>query len=150
MMFGGYFLSLRYFDEFAMNKRILSCNFSLVGESLMEIIKGAGMKQTIQGIIVGLMCVGCASVGYTADNTSQQIQLLNSQIQAQLEKVQQQQQKQIQTMNAQTQAQIKQVQATLEAQIQKMNNDTNEQVKKLKTALEEQIKQVQQSIPMPK
>lgn len=98
-------------------------------------------------LIIALLCLGVGSISSAADNTSQQIQLLNSQIQAQLQKMQADQQKQIQTLNTQLQGQIKQLQTTLEAEIQKGNTQSQAQIKQVQDNLEQQIKQVQQSIP---
>jgi len=81
------------------------------------------------------------------DNTSAQIQLLNSQIQAQMQKLQADQQTQIKTLNTQLQVQLKQLQTDLQAQIQKANSQTQDQIKQLQTTLQQQIQQVQQQAP---
>ena len=107
----------------------------------INILKGVYMKKII---VASLVYMGACNMSFAADNTSQQIQLLNSQIQAQLQTLQAGQQKQIQTLNAQIQAQIKQAQSDLQAQIQKSNTQTQAQIKQLQTTLQDQIKQVQQ------
>ena len=86
------------------------------------------MKKLMTALLVLL---GLCSVGYAADNSSQQIQLLNSQIQVQLQTLQSTQQKQIQALNKQLQGQIKQVQTDLQAQIQKLNTQIQAQLKQL-------------------
>ena len=60
-------------------------------------------------LAASLLLGGLLNTAYAADNTSQQIQLLNSQIQAQLQKMQTDQQAQIKTLNTQIQTQIKQM-----------------------------------------
>ena len=92
------------------------------------------MKKTTASLM--LLVVGC-NVAYAADDSvSQQIQLLNSQIQTQLQTIQSDQQKQIQTLNKQIQAQLKQIQTDLQAQIQKGNAQTQAQIKELQTNLQ--------------
>ncbi len=99
------------------------------------------MKKLLVG---SLLLSAVFNTVFAADNTSQQIQLLNSQIQAQLQKMQTDQQTQIQTLNTQIQTQIKQIQTDLQAQISKVNSQTQDQIKQLQATLEQQIKQVQQ------
>ena len=106
----------------------------------INILKGVYMKKII---VASLVYMGACNMSFAADNTSQQIQLLNSQIQAQLEKVQATQQKQLQTLNTQIQNQIKQMQTDLQAQIQKVNTQTQDQIKQVQTTLQQQIAQVQ-------
>ena len=72
-----------------------------------------------KGIAVFLILVGGMNIASADDNVSQQIQLLNSQIQAQIQKSQSDQQVQIKELNKQIQAQLKQMQTDLQAQIQK-------------------------------
>ncbi len=94
-------------------------------------------------IIVSLMFVGACHVTYAAsDNVSDQIQLLNSQIQTQLQSMQSDQQKQIRTLNKQIQGQMKQMQTDLQAQIQKANAQTQAQIKQLQPSA--------QQVPAPK
>lgn len=90
-----------------------------------------------------LIFVGAGHMAYAAeDNVSKQIQQLNSQIQSQLQQIQETQQKQTKTMNTQIQAQLKQMQADLQAQIQKSNTNNQDQIKAMQTQLQTQIKQV--------
>lgn len=92
------------------------------------------MKKTIIASI--FLVVGCNEAFAATDNVSQQIQLLNSQIQTQLQTIQSDQQKQIQTLNKQIQTQLKQTQTDLQAQIQKENAQTQAQIKELQTNLQ--------------
>lgn len=78
-----------------------------------------------------------------SNNVSQQIQLLNSQIQAQLQKVQVDQQNQILAMNKQVQMQLKQMQTDLQAQIQSANAQNQEQLKQLHAAMQVQLQNIQ-------
>lgn len=77
-----------------------------------------------------------------ADNTSAQIQMLNSQLQAQLQQMQDTQQKQIKELNTQLQKQLSTLQKDLQTKIETVNTQTQEQIKTLKTDLEKQIMQV--------
>ncbi|AHE67388.1 hypothetical protein [Legionella oakridgensis] len=98
-------------------------------------------------IIMGgacLLMLSSLSNAYADDNTTKQIQLLNSQIQAQLQKIQADQQNQIKQLNTQIQTQLKQLQQQLQDQIQQVNTDTQKQIQTLQTTLQNQIKQVQQ------
>ena len=90
-----------------------------------------------------LLLIGISHVASAADdNVSKQIQLLNSQIQSQLQQIQETQQKQTKTMNTQIQAQLKQMQTDMQAQIQKSNSNNQDQIKAMQTQLQAQIKQV--------
>ena len=62
----------------------------------------------------------------TAYAASQDVVDLNTQIQAQLTKLQTTQQQQLDTLNSQIQAQIKQVQTDLQTQIQKLQTQIND------------------------
>ncbi|MFZ4076431.1 MAG: hypothetical protein ACOYKA_00460 [Legionellaceae bacterium] len=77
-----------------------------------------------------------------ADNTSAQIQMLNSQLQAQLQQMQDTQQKQIKELNTQLQKQLSTLQKDLQTKIETVNTQTQEQMKTLKADLEKQIMQV--------
>ncbi|MGC1183340.1 hypothetical protein [Legionella sp.] len=72
----------------------------------------------------------------TGGSVSQQIVQLNTQLQAQLKQMHDQQQQQIITLNTQLQAQMKQ----MHAQIQKIYTENQNQMKQMQA----QIKQVQQ------
>ena len=103
------------------------------------------MKKIVMLSLSSLLLVSMCQITYAgSDNASQQIQMLNSQIQVQLQKIQSDQQKQIQTLNSQLQAQIKQMHTDFQAQIIKSNTQTQEQLKHVQTTLEQQIKMVQQ------
>ena len=80
---------------------------------------------------------------WAADSATAQVNLLNSQIQDQLQKLQEKQQKQMKDLNAQIQTQLQQMQANLQAQIQKVNTQTQAQMKQLQDALHQQIQQIQ-------
>jgi DNA anti-recombination protein RmuC len=89
---------------------------------------------------VGLWCFSSGLA--LADAASSQIQMLNSQIQAQLQQMQESQQKQLKTLNTQIQTQIKQLQSSLQDQMQTMNTSTQKQLQTMNTTLQQQIKQV--------
>jgi hypothetical protein len=77
-----------------------------------------------------------------ADNSTQQVQMLNSQIQAQLQTMQAAQQKQLKDLNIQIQNQLKQMQTTLDEKINTMNTQVQGQMKTMQNTLQQQIKQV--------
>lgn len=90
-----------------------------------------------------------SSLSYGAsDNISQQIQLLNSQIQGQLQKIQADQQKQMKQLNEQIQAQLAKLQTTLQEQIQQVNTQTQNQIKQVVSTLQQQIQDVQKNKPV--
>lgn len=95
-----------------------------------------------------LMSVHAASV----DNATQQLQVLNSQIQAQLEAMQATQQKQMKDLNTQIQNQLKQMQTTLDSKINTMNAQIQKQMQTMNDTVQKQIKQVhdeKMQAPMP-
>lgn len=83
------------------------------------------------------------SVSIAGDNVSQQIQLLNSQIQAQLQTMQAEQQKQLVDLNKRLQEQMKTMQTTLDGKINQMNTQVQTQMKTLESGLKTEIQQVQ-------
>lgn len=96
------------------------------------------------GRAVLFVLVGISNITYAdSNNVSQQIQFLNSQIQAQLQKIQVDQQNQILAMNKQVQMQLKQMQTDLQAQIQSANAQNQEQLKQLHAAMQVQLKNIQ-------
>ncbi len=95
-------------------------------------------------VISAIILLGANSMLYADDNVSQQIQLLNTQIQMQFQKVNASQLKQNKDFNTQIQAQLKQMQTDLQDQIQKMNTQTQNQMKDLQASLQQQISDIQQ------
>ncbi len=88
-----------------------------------------------------------APMSMAADNTSQQIQMLNSQIQAQLQTMQAAQQKQLTDLNKRQQEQMKQMQAALDEKVTRLNTQIQAQIKTMQTNLQQQIQQVQRGKP---
>lgn len=76
------------------------------------------------------------------DSPSKQIQMLNSQIQSQLQQIQETQKKQISDLNKQLQAQLKKVQMDIQKQINEGYSKTQDQIKTVQDNLQKQIKQV--------
>lgn len=101
------------------------------------------MKKIITLVVCSCLTGGIVSKGYAENDATKQVQLLNSQIQAQFQQIQASQQAQIKTLNDQIQTQIKQMQTELQAQIQKVNTTAQEQIKLVQTTLQQQIQQVQ-------
>ena len=97
-------------------------------------------KTILVPIILSMMTYALA--GHAEDNTSDQIQMLNSQIQAQLQQMQETQQKELKELNMQLQTQLKKMQTDLQEKIQTLNTQTQEQMKTMQTELQTQIKQV--------
>lgn len=94
-------------------------------------------------IIASLLLLGTIDGSYASDNVSKQIELLNSQIQAQLEGLHADHQKQLDVLNKQLQAQLKSVQSHLEAEIKKSNAISQTQIKQVQTNLQKQIQDIQ-------
>lgn len=76
------------------------------------------------------------------DDTSKQLQMLNSQIQSQLQQIQEKQKNQDIEFNKQIQSQLKQIQSDIQKQIADGYNKTQAQIKKVQDTLQGQIKQV--------
>jgi gas vesicle protein len=110
---------------------------------------GSGMV----GVALGLTSM---SVHAAEDGASKQIQMLNSQLQSQLQQMQEKQQKQMQTMNKQIQAQLKETQTKLQDQIKNLNKTTQEKMKAMQTTLHAEIDKVNEKVltgggaPLPK
>lgn len=91
--------------------------------------------------------LSCAALVYSISNNSfsgeaSEMQLLNSQIQAQLQQMQEKQQKQMQDMNSALQGRMSDMQKNLQDEIEKVNNN----MLKIQSDLQKQIQQVQASI----
>lgn len=86
----------------------------------------------IANIMIG--AIACTSIAYADDFTPGEVKL-NSQIQAQLKTMQEQQQQQLAALNAQLQAQIQKVQTELQQQIQTANTQIQDQLKQMQTQI---------------
>jgi len=75
-------------------------------------------------VFSGLIC--SAHIAFADDNVTQQIQVLNNQIQAQLKTMQAAQQKQLKDLNLQIQNQLKTMQTTLEQQIKQVHEENKQ------------------------
>lgn len=95
--------------------------------------------------LVVVACL-CSGDGFADNGSSQQIQMLNSQIQAQMQQMQEIQQKQVKEMNLKIQAQLKELQSTLQDQIQKVNTQNQTALKQLKDSFQAEINQLQDQI----
>ncbi len=103
------------------------------------------MRTSIKQLLgASLLFVSTACV--YADDTSKQIQMLNSQLQVQLQRIQETQQEQIQKLNKQLQGQLKDMQTKLQDQIQKVNKTNQEKMKKMQENLQAQIKKVHEEM----
>lgn len=85
-------------------------------------------------------------MAFCEESSSQQIQMLNSQLQVQLQRMQETQQKQIQQLNKQLQSQLKETQKKLQEQINQLNTMTEEKMKQMQKTLQAQIKQIHEEV----
>lgn len=83
---------------------------------------------------------------YADDSVSKQIQMLNSQIQAQLQQIQEAQKKTDKVFNDQIQAQLKQIQTDIQKQINEGYKKTQDQIKAVQDAMQKQIQQVNTNV----
>jgi Skp family chaperone for outer membrane proteins len=105
------------------------------------------MKRWMVFLGSGVISISLAlPVHATEDSASKQIQMLNSQLQSQLQQMQEKQQKQMQTMNKQIQAQLKETQTKLQAQIKDLNKTTQEKMKAMQTTLHAEIEKVNDKV----
>ncbi len=103
------------------------------------------MRMIAGGLVGGCILILSSTWGY-ADDASKQIQMLNSQLQVQLQRLQETQQKQIQKLNKQLQSQLKDVQTKLQDEMKNMNTMTQKKMKKMQDNLQSQIKQVHEEM----
>ena len=80
------------------------------------------------------------------DNASKQMQMLNSQIQSQLQQMQEAQKKREKAEHSQTQAQLKKVQDDIQKQIKDSYDLTQKQLKTMQDTLQAQIKQIKKEL----
>ena len=76
------------------------------------------------------------------NSASQQVQMLNSQIQVQLQQLQQTQQQQILDLNTKLQAQMQKIQTTLEQELQTMHSQVQDQIKTMQANFNQQMQQI--------
>ena len=103
------------------------------------------MKALLGSFIV-LSATGAWSSAFGGDDTAKQIQMLNSQLQVQLQQIQETQQKQIQKLNEQLQAQLKEVQTNLEAEIQDSHKKNEAKMKAIQDNLQAEIKKLRETV----
>lgn len=96
--------------------------------------------------LVGVFALCLSTASVYADDASKQIQMLNSQLQVQLQRIQETQQEQIQKLNKQLQDQLKDVQTKLQDQIQQVNKTTQDKMKEMQEKLQAEIKQVHEDM----
>lgn len=101
-------------------------------------------------IVICWLLSGCllmlASVWAYADDTSKQLQMLNSQLQVQLQRMQEAQQKQVKALSAQFQSQLADTQKKLQAQIKALNQATQQQMEAIQKDLEAKIQKVHEEV----
>lgn len=83
---------------------------------------------------------------YAASDPTQMVQQLNSQIQGQLQKIQEQQNNSMKDMNTKNQTQLKKIHDELDAKIIGVNKDLQDKLKQINDSLQSQIKQVQTDV----
>lgn len=79
---------------------------------------------------------------FSADSADSKIQLLNSQIQTQLQHMQEDQQKQMTDLNKKIQDQLKEIKGELDSKIKEVNSIAQEKMQKIQEELQAQIKQI--------
>ncbi|PJD90731.1 MAG: hypothetical protein CK424_08675 [Legionella sp.] len=97
----------------------------------------------VKSLVVGVLSVIHINGLAAGPDSSQQVQQLNSQIQTQLQQIQETQQKQMKELNTKIQSQLQQMKKELDGQIQTVNTQTQKQLKQVQDTLQAQIKQVQ-------
>lgn len=94
------------------------------------------MQKLKSGLLVWILSISSVCMA-AEDSVSKQVQMLNSQIQAQLHQLQETQQKQMKDLNIKVQAQLQQMQTNLEAEIQKANTQNQAQFKQIHDSLQQ-------------
>ncbi len=104
------------------------------------------MKRKI--LLISLIMLGTGQSVVYADggDASKQLQMLNSQIQVQLQQIQENQQKHDKAFNTQIQGQMKKLQVDIQKQITDSFNKTQEQIKTVQNNLQKEIKQLNENI----
>lgn len=92
-----------------------------------------------------IMAIGVTKTTY-AENTTEQVQLLNTQIQSQLQKIQASTQTQLKQLNTQIQAQMKQLQSDLQTKMQTLQTQTQTQLKQLQESLQKELTKVHEQV----
>ena len=99
------------------------------------------MKQQFCVLMFAYMVFSFSNNSFAGE--AQQVQMLNSQIQVQLQQMQETSQKQLADVNTKVQGQLKQMKDELSAQIATLNSNYQADLKKMQSDLQAQIKQVQ-------
>lgn len=81
-----------------------------------------------------------------AADTAKQLEAINTQIQTQLQKMQDDQKKQEQEINTQIQAQLKQLQTEMQEKIKDNYTQSQEQIKVAKEKLESEIQNIKKTV----
>ena len=103
------------------------------------------MRMIIARLLSGCLFVLASTWGY-ADDTSKQIQMLNSQLQVQLQRMQEAQQKQVEALSKQFQSQLADTQQKLQDQIKSLNTATQKQMESMQKALDAKIQKVHEEV----
>jgi ElaB/YqjD/DUF883 family membrane-anchored ribosome-binding protein len=93
-----------------------------------------------------LFCGLMHTAAYAVDDASKQVQMLNTQIQSQLQQIQENQKNVDKNLNAEIQGQLKKMQSDLQKQIDDGYYKTQNQIKAVQDALQQQIMQVNDNI----
>lgn len=115
---------------------------------LLKSEAGAMMMKIIYRVGLSILLTTACSVAFAddADSVAKQIQQLNTQIQSQLQQIQEHNQKDNKEFNTQIQAQFKQLQADTQAQMQKLNSQLLAEMKQLQTSTQAALQQLQKDM----
>lgn len=109
---------------------------------LNDFTMGDVMRNMTKSVLAGIILSVSFLPAYAAEGVSQQVQKLNSQLQAQMKTMQETEQKQLQTLNETIQTQLKEMQHRYQVQMQELNQYMNKKMKSMQKELQAQIKQV--------
>ncbi len=104
------------------------------------------MKSKLALSMSTLLFVAISGTCVADDDASKQIQMLNTQIQAQLQQIQEAQKKHDKDFNTQIQTQLKQLQSDIQKEISDGYNKTQDQIKKVQDTFQAQIKQISEDV----
>lgn len=104
------------------------------------------MRKILASVSASALLGFVSGVNAAEDSTSKQIQMLNSQIQSQIQQMQEVQRKNDKAYHDKIQAQLKQIQMDIQKQISQGYNQTEEQIKKVQDTLQKEIKQVKEDV----
>ena len=104
------------------------------------------MQARICSVLGGGVLLLMSAWANAAEDTSKQVELLNSQLKVQLQQMQEAQEKQIETLNQSLQKQLQTMHADLQDQMQQAYTKNQKKIDALQASLEAQIKVLQDEV----